>query len=262
MIFGYSGFLGSHLLEHDFFKNAEKILPSRKLNNSRIEKATYVPFEKSFESIINLKPDIIINLIGVLREKYKGEYRKAHVDTVKEIIKSASTYNNAKIIHISAMGVGQECDSEYFSTKLEAEELLLKSGIQTVILRPGIIFGEGQKLFTDLKKISKFTPVIFCPNSKTSICDIKKIVKAIFESTSSQMKPGIYEVYDDVISFKDFFKKTIDFIGENKIVIEIPQIFLFPAAIIGEFTEISPLNMEQYKMLKCKAIPSGKFPTL
>ncbi|MEF3280343.1 MAG: NAD-dependent epimerase/dehydratase family protein [Elusimicrobiota bacterium] len=262
IILGYSGFLGSHLLKHNFFANVEKILPSRKNTLLKEGNDLFIPFEEAFSSIKNLKPELIINLIGVLREKYKGEYRKAHIETVKGIIEAAKTYENAKIIHISAIGTSEECKSEYFHTKLQAEKMLLSSGLEVIIIRPGIVFGEGQKLFEDLKKISILTPFIICPSSKVAICDINKFVDSIVEASSKQVKRGIYEIYTEVISFKNFFKKSLNFIGIKRIVIPVPKIFILPVALLGEITNMSPINLEQYRMLKCPAIPSGKFPVL
>lgn len=168
--------------------------------------------------------------------------------------------SGARIVQISALGGSQYCKAEYFRTKREAEDILLKSGVETVILRPGIIFGKGQKFFSDLKKVASLSPFILCPDKSLAVSAVDETAEAIIRAAKGEIKPGIYEVYSEIISYKDFFQRSLSFLGISRKVFSVPQIFLLPAAAAGEITRISPLNIEQYRMLSCGALPSGEYP--
>ncbi|GAB4028653.1 MAG: hypothetical protein Fur0012_01600 [Elusimicrobiota bacterium] len=262
-ILGYSGFLGSFLIKDVRLASSKKILPSRSASSYlQSGEDLIIPFKDAFRAIREMKPEVIVNLIGVLREKERGEYRQAHVQTTLSLAEAASSYSGARIVQISALGGSADCRSEYFRTKREAEDILLKSGIETVILRPGIIFGEGQKFFSDLKKIASFLPFILCPDSSLAVSAINETVDAVIKAANGEIRPGIYEVYSEIISYKDFSQRSLSFLRISRKVFTVPPFFLLPAAIAGELTEMSPLNIEQYRMLSCTALPSGKYPRI
>ncbi len=263
MILGYKGFLGSHLQKIEEIRKMELILPSRIF--SKTEKRAneiFVPFEKAWETAGKERPEMIINLIGVLKETYKGEYEKAHVQTAAEIASYCLSNPSTKVVQISAIGP-QSCPSApYFKTKREAEKIIMQSSKNAVILRPGIIFGEGQKVFSQIRTMSVFSPVLFCPDIKTALVSAARIAGLIHKAAAGAINPGIYEVYDEISDMKTFFQRALDFMGIKRKVISLPKKFFWPAAAAGDFLPFIPINLAQYKMLSCQALPCGLYPRL
>ncbi|MEW5951183.1 MAG: NAD-dependent epimerase/dehydratase family protein [Elusimicrobiota bacterium] len=262
MILGHSGFIGSHLLEEKIISNCEKILPSRKVSSVYNKDGDLlVPYEKAFEYADKIKTEVIVNLIGVLREKKEGEYERAHVKTAENIAKY-SEYNKAKVIHISALGPEDCSGSLYFSTKRKAEKVLNQKNSDLIIIRPGIVLGEGQKILSDIKKISSFSPFIFCPDSKTAVINVKRLTSIIAKAVVGEIKPGTYQAYDEISDFKSFFEKSLDIIKVKRKVIPLPISFFLPMAALGEIIDFFPINKEQYKMMICGSLPLEKYPKL
>jgi len=263
MILGAKGFLGSHLTALKEIESIEKILPSRSFKEiKKTGRTLLLPFEKTWEIAIQEKPDAIVNLVGVLKESYKGEYETAHLKTAQEIAKYCLLNPSVRIVQISALGP-QSCEyAQYFKTKREAERIISQASQNAVILRPGIIFGEGQKVFSQIKDLSLLSPVIFCPKAKTAIISVEKTTQLISKAIFGEIKPGIYEAYEEISDLKTFFQRSLTFMGLRRKTIALPKIFFLPIAMAGEFLPFLPLNLAQYKMLSCQALPTGAYPKL
>lgn len=254
-IFGYSGFLGKNLIKK-LDNNYTLLLPSRKNISEEVNaNLVFLPFNPEY-IIENYKPDAIINLIGILRETKNQKYEDVHVKIVENIIFQAIKNKVKKIIHISAYGVFKGCDSRYFKTKEKAEEIIKSSGINYLIIRPSVILGEEQKLLYELKKISKFSPIIFAPKGKVAPVEVDMVVDEIINGING--KNGVIEMNGEVINYSDMFKNMIESLGLKRIVIELPTIFFFPLIITKFFMDEPLMSYDLYKMMSCGNIYDKK----
>ncbi len=104
--------------------------------------------------------DVIINLIGKLFEKKKGDFDKFHHQFPKLLSKNID--KNQLFIHISALGVEKSFKSSlYAKSKLEGEQQIVKNLENNyVIIKPSIIFGENDNFFNLFAQMSKFSPIL------------------------------------------------------------------------------------------------------
>lgn len=248
VIFGGSGFVGTNLLK-SLDDSFEIFIPSRKVKETKSEKnINYVTFNID-ENLSQIKPDIVINLIGILKETNNIDYKTAHIETVEKIIKGMLKNNIRKIIHISALGVGRGCNSNYFVTKEIAENRIINSPLEYLVIRPPIMIGDGQKLNDELKKLSKITPIIFAPKSKTRICSVEDTINEIIKGIYG--KKGIVEIEGKTVRYKDLFEEILKKLDIKRIIIEIPPKMFFLPAILSFLFKNSPLTFDTYKMLIC-----------
>lgn len=245
-IFGYSGFLGQELVKK-IPKEIDLILPSRK-NPKEIsqDNRIYVPFNIE-NNISNYQPDIVINLIGILKETKYEKYEDAHLKTVEKILETSIKNKVKKIIHISAYGVYKGCDSRYFKTKEKAEEIIKNSGLDYFIVRPSVILGEGQKLISDLRKIASISPIIFAPSGKVAPVKVSDVVNWIIRGINGER--GTVEVLGDVMDYKDLFKKILSDMRVKRIVIKVPNILFLPLVLTQFFMKEPLMTYDLYKMM-------------
>lgn len=250
-IFGNTGFLGNEIIKK-LENNFELILPSRKIDKDFNQKnKIFTPFEPE-KNIKDYGPDIVINLIGILKENSQTTYEEAHIYNTQKIINSSVNCKVKKIIHISAFGVFKGCNTRYFKTKEEAENIVKSSSIDYLIIRPSVILGDGQFLLKELKKISYFTPVIFAPSGKIAPVNVSEVVDEIISGVKG--KSGISELKGKVISYKEMFEIMLYSQGIKRIVIKVPN-FLFYPAVFTEFFMKNPLMTgELYKMMTCSKV--------
>ncbi len=261
---GSTGFIGRYIVnelckEHYIylpvrnFEKAQKVFKCK----GNIE---LIPFlDESLPYFKRIKPDIVINLLGILVEdKKKGiTYEKVHFEYTKNLVDSSKESKVEYFIQMSALGADKNSKSRYFQTKAKAEEYLINSGLKYTIFRPSIVLGKEQKLFEDFRKFSKFTPVFLAPyDVKVQPVNIFDVRDCFVKSVEGNLKNEIFELCGSkIISFKELFNFALNYIGKKRLVINVPKkifyvLSLFPNPFITK---------EQYYMMEKDNVCSGKY---
>ena len=240
VVFGGSGFIGSHLVNHLCEEACEvKIITREKKSQKKIFFANE-PGQVSFEEIdynqsaINkavINYDIVFNLIGILAENQKSKFKFAHVEIPKMIAKSAKINKVKSLIHLSALNINVIKDSKYALSKYNGEIELKKEFLNSVIVRPSVVFGKGDNFtnfFSKMSKFSPFLPLIGTPSIKFS--------KNIFKIFNFEKKVRFQPVY--VGDLSKFLIKMID--QKNKT-------YEISGPSIKSFNQIFDLILEQKK---------------
>lgn len=160
--------------------------------------------------------DCIIHVAAMIEMwgKYKDFY-KMNVEATENLVKMAIKHKVSKIVYISAASVvidgkpaididetyqiSKDPHDNYSKTKALAEKKVsaLSNQIQTIILRPPMIWGKAMPMIeeyrADIEK--RGFPTIGDPNHTLSTCHVKNLNQAIINSIESSAQ-GIYYVTD------------------------------------------------------------------
>ena len=246
LITGASGFIASHIIKN--LPQDKLILLSRNENlKAKYPNATFFRFpeENLKELVVDIKPDVIVNTIGILMEKGKDTYGKVHFEFTKRLVEAAKKVGVKKFVQISALGVKPGSKSRYYQSKWMAEEFIRSSGVPFVILRPSVVLGEGQKLYNDLKFLSRFTPVIPAPKMKVQPVRIEKVVETVKKAIYTDLTETFELCGEKVMSMKELFELVLRELGIRRKVIELPKVFFLPAALLR-----IGLTFDQYLMME------------
>ena len=281
VVFGGSGFIGSHLVNHLCEEACEvKIVTREKKLQKKIFFANE-PGQVSFEEIdynqsaINKAVnnyDIVFNLIGILAENKRSKFKFTHVEIPRMIAKSAKTNKVRSFIHLSALNVNVIKDSKYALSKYNGEIELKKEFLNSVIVRPSVVFGKGDNFtnfFSNMSKFSPFLPLIGTPLIKFSknifkIFNFEKKVRfqpvyvgdlSKFLIKMIDQKNKTYEISGPSIkSFSQIFDLILQAKKRARIYIPLP---FFIARIMAFFLELLPgplLTRDQITLLKYDSI--------
>ncbi|MDQ0995214.1 uncharacterized protein YbjT (DUF2867 family) [Phyllobacterium ifriqiyense] len=87
--------------------------------------------------------DIVINCAGTLQDGPGEDTRGVHIAGPAALFGACAAAKVRRVIHFSAMGVNKEQPTAFSRTKLAAEENLISSDLDWVILRPSVVLGSG-----------------------------------------------------------------------------------------------------------------------
>ena len=281
VVFGGSGFIGSHLVNHLCEEACEvKIVTREKKLQKKIFFANE-PGQVSFEEIdynqsaINKAVsnyDVVFNLIGILAENKRSKFKFTHVEIPRMIAKSAKTNKVRSFIHLSALNVNVIKDSKYALSKYNGEIELKKEFLNSVIVRPSVVFGKGDNFtnfFSNMSKFSPFLPLIGTPLIRFSknifkIFNFEKKVRfqpvyvgdlSKFLIKMIDQKNKTYEISGPSIkSFSQIFDLILQAKKRARIYIPLP---FFIARIMAFFLELLPgplLTRDQITLLKYDSI--------
>ena len=77
-----------------------------------------------------------------------------NVEGIRNLLEACRGKQIKKIIQISSQSIKIKNKGVYAKTKLLSEEIISKSGLPYIILRPSLVYGPGEKgLFIKIKKI-------------------------------------------------------------------------------------------------------------
>jgi NADH dehydrogenase len=213
--------------------------------------------EGSLIKLKDVKPDFVINLVGILNAKKEDLY-KIHVIGVTNLLKN---FKDAKFIHVSALSCESQT-TEYFKTKFAAESLIKSSGINYTIFRPSIVYSKESEFLNILGKITKLpiTPVIGNGEYKLQIIHLQDFCKILTDSVfREECKNKVYEVGGpEKLRFIDILRMYKEKFGIKSKELHIPMSlaqFLLP---LSRFFGVE-VNEEAIKMLAQGSVVNEQF---
>ena len=183
------------------------------------------------------------------------------------IAKSAKKNKVSNLIHVSALNVNKIKTSTYARSKYLGEVKVREIFSNSLIIRPGVVFGKGDNFtnfFSFLAKFSPVLPIIGTPSVKFSqgifnVFDFSKkvkfqpiyvgdLVKFIIEKYHEKNKE--YDLVGPVIkNFTEIYDVILNHQGKKRFYVPLP---FFLANIIAFFLENLPkplLTQDQINLL-------------
>ena len=181
--------------------------------------------------------------------------------------KISSELNVEKLIHISALGINENVSSRYMQSKLKGEKNILNNFNRSIILRPSIVYGDGDNFFNQFASLAEFLPALpligggltkFQPIYVSDLC---KAIVAILDK--EEIDENIYELGgSQVYTFKEMMEILLKQIKKKRFLIPIPfSIAKFQAKIL-QLLPRPLLTTDQVEMLKYDNIVTNNYPTL
>lgn len=289
IIFGGTGFIGSHLI-NSLCKNSCQVDVVTRKNIKKLDffignepgQVRIVKIEKfqkdQLDQIIT-GSEILFNLIGILYEKKKGDFIKAHIDIPRELAASASRVGLRNFIHVSALNVEKSKDSLYANSKMKGEEVIKNEFPDCVIVRPSVVFGKRDgftNLFSDMSKFSPFLPLVGTPAiSRKKIIPIINFEKKVkfqpvyvgdlvkFLVNINTLQKKTYDIAGPSIqSFEQIFKIILSVKDRKRLLIPIPFFIAKLMAFFFEFLPRPPLTRDQVTLLRVNSVSAKGFQNL
>lgn len=275
-IFGAGGFLGKHLM-----RQLTKL-------DYRVKVATRNPYLKGYlkplgnpgqielfkTNIFNPEDvkqvlkncNIAINLVGILYETRKQKFNQIHAQFPNLLSELCNELGIKKLVHVSALGVKEGHPSQYMQSKLQGEKNIQDTFKQSVILRPGIMFGPEDKFFNIFATLAQFSPALPLIGGGKTVFEpiyVGDVAQTIVKSLElNNLKPSIYELGGANYSFKELMQILLSEINKKRFLIPIPWGM---AKFQSYFLQMLPtplLTPDQVTMLRYDNVVSGEYKTL
>ena len=244
LVIGSTGFIGRHLVEelskrggYNIFCLVRSPLKAESLRRFGV-KFIYADItqEESLKKLLNYKIDFLFHCAGYVKGN-KALLYKINVSGTENICRLAKSLNVERMVYLSSVAVVSgnnivplyedlpyKTTNIYGESKIEAEKRVInyrQKGLRTVILRPCVVYGEGEPhMLSQLLTLLKFRlfPLINGGRSKFHLVYVKNVVDAMIFSLN-----------------KDEFLKETFFIADNE-VLTVKEVF----AILSRAINLSP----------------------
>jgi len=229
-----------------------------------------VRYKKSVEAAVQ-GCDAVINLAGILVEQGRQKFDAVHIQGAQNTAGAAKTYGVTNLVHLSALGADVEGTSNYARSKAKGEQAVLAAVPSADIVRPSILFGEGDGFFTRFARLASVTaalPLFGGGKTKFQPLYVDDLAQAICKIIGGSSSGKIWELAGpQTFTFKQLVRFTLASIDKKRLLIPVPW---FASSLMGVFGEISGyvplvtpfLTRDQVKLLKIDNVLSGDMPGL
>lgn len=263
-IFGGSGFVGTQIVQL-LAKRGHRI----RVAVRRPDLAGHV---KMFGSVGQVQPiqanvrnaasvrravagvDIVINLTGVAYSRGAQTFQSVHVTGAANVAQAAKAAGVSSLVHMSALGADRAAGvSAYAASKLAGEEAVLEAFPDAVIMRPSILFGQGDGFFNRMGGLSRLLPVLPLISGDTRFqpAYVGDVAEAFALAAEGKVKTGrIYELGGpQVETHRELIARIQREAGRSRPVLPLPAglaklmalpfaILPFPPLLTGDQVEL------------------------
>ena len=190
----------------------------------------------------------VINAAGIPFERGRQRYQAVHVEGARAVAEAARAAGVQRLVHVSGIGAdSRSSKNRYVQSKVEAEQAVVAGFETATFLRPSVVFGPEDVMFTRMARIAAmapFVPVVGDGQAKVQpvfVGDVARAAVAVLarpDTAKSVFELGGPRVY----TYREIAALTLREIDRDKPIIGIPAGLMKLAAFFAEFPAIFGLT--------------------
>jgi NADH dehydrogenase len=159
LVAGGTGFIGTHLCPELVERGHDVTALSRSPDDAAlpggVETAAADISSDDLEDIV-AGHDAVVNLVALspLFQPRGRSHQDVHVDGTRNLVQASEAAGVERFVQMSALGADPDGTTAYIRAKGDAEDIVRESGLEWVIFRPSVVFGEGGEFVSFTKKLT------------------------------------------------------------------------------------------------------------
>lgn len=266
-VFGGSGFLGRNIVRELASAGYRVRVATRNPNSAMFLQPMGTPgqiglFQANLRDEDSVRRVLknshaVINLVGLLFEAGKQQFRSIHVEGAERIARLATEAGVVRAVHVSAIGADLGSPSRYARTKAEGETAFRRAYPEATIIRPSIVFGPEDDFFNKFADMARFAPALpLIGGGKTRFqpIHVDDVADAVVKSLTWEGARGrIFEVGGpQILTFRECLEMMLRHIHRKRALVPLPFML---AHMIAFFASLSPfgaplLTNDQVRLLR------------
>jgi uncharacterized protein YbjT (DUF2867 family) len=201
--------------------------------------------------------DAVIHLVGIIVEKGTNTFERVHHLGTRNVVEAAKRAGIKRFVQMSALGVRANGVAPYQTTKWKGEEEVRQSGIPFCILRPSLIFGEGDGFVTQMMATMRSAPLLR-PVPGDGTPKFRPI--AVEDVTTCFLRALTYEAATnqtvdlggaDELTLNEVLEEIARCAGVRKPAVHIPMPLMMAGATVAQkLLKNPPVTVDQLRMLR------------
>jgi NADH dehydrogenase len=234
-IFGGSGFLGTQVVQLLARKGYRIRVAVRRPDLAGHLKplgtvGQIVPIQANLRNTDSVRravagAGIVINLGGLGFQRGKQRFDAIHVEGARAVADAARATGAKRLVHVSILGADPQSESALVRSRAEGEAQVLAGFPGAVILRPSIMFGQGDGYFNLFGTLARLCPALPLIGGKSRlqpvyVGDVADAVLAAAEGVGK----GIYELGGpEIETQRQLIERVLRESGRNRPLIPLPD---------------------------------------
>lgn len=255
---GATGFIGRHLVKR-LIKDNQTVVAL--CHRARASEDNVITVSGSVDDAGSLRAafagcQAVIHLVGIIAETRDKTFNKTVAEGTANAVKAAVQAGVKKFVYLSATGTSPDAASLYHQSKYRAEQSVKAGSLEYVIIRPSVVFGQGDgfiSMLTRMIKLLPVTPVIGSGRYCLQPVYIDDLVAILSASLTNQGAIGrIIEVGGpEKLEFLQILNILKKHLGKKRMNIFLPTVLMSTVAgLLETVVKPAPLTRDQIRMMK------------
>ena len=277
LILGGTGFVGRSLCEQLVERlgagSAQIVVPSRQ--PARAKHLQPLPTVRVVQADVHDEAqlgalvrgcDAVINLVAVLHGS-DAAFERAHVELPRKLVRACAAQRVRRVVHVSALGVGDAAPSRYLHSKTAGEAVLTAGGLALTLLRPSVIYGEHDRFLNLFARLQAVFPVLPLAGAQARFQPVwvQDVAAAIVASLDAPESIGqtLECAGPEVFTLKQLVQAAGRWSGHERPVFGLPDALGRLQALALEWLPGEPLmSRDNLDSMRTPNVASGRLPGL
>jgi nucleoside-diphosphate-sugar epimerase len=262
-IVGATGFVGSHLVPH-FVGAGHRVIgisrDGRRLpqwNDAVMARAANVATGIGLDEAL-AGADAIVHLAAIPRETRGRRFADVNATGTERVVAVAERAGIRRLVHLSVLGVADEPKLAYLYSKWRGEQAVRASSLDWVVLRPSLMFGEGDGFFNLVKTTLRWwSPgIVAIPgkgDARFQPLSVDDLAIAVEKSVTEAGRAGsVYELGGpEHITYRQIVDAVMQATGMRRLKVGIPiPLISALTAVTDRVLPIFPVSHDQISSMQ------------
>jgi uncharacterized protein YbjT (DUF2867 family) len=213
--------------------------------------------------------DAVINLVGILNERRRGDFQRAHVSLSKNIVEACRSAGVSRLLHMSALKADAENGpSRYLRSKGEAETAVLAAtNLQVTVFRPSVIFGDDDQFLNRFAHLLALAPGIFplaCADARFAPVYVEDVTEAFVRALDNADTYG--QAYDLCGPKPYSLRQLVDYVADlsdhHRLIINLGDRLSWWQGLIMEHLPGKPFSRDNFLSTRVNSLCKSQFPAV
>lgn len=201
--------------------------------------------------------EAVVHLVAIPREQGGRTFEEVNVRGVERVLAAARAAGVRRIVHLSVLGVSDDPRLAYLHSKWRGEQLVRESELEWVVLRPSLLFGEGDGFFNLVKvTLTWWSPgIVAIPgdgSTRFQPLSVDDLAIAVERSLVEPARAGsVYEIGGPAyVTYREIVDRVMAVTGKRRLKLGMPVPLLSAiTAVTDRILPIFPVSHDQIASL-------------
>jgi NADH dehydrogenase len=202
--------------------------------------------------------EAVVHLAAIPRESRGRSFDAVNVNGMARTLAAARAAGVRRVVHLSVLGAAEDPRLRYLHSKWRGEELVRSSGLEWVILRPSLLFGEGDGFFNLVKlTLTWWSPgVVAIPgdgSARFQPLSVDDLALAVERSLVDGERAGVtYEIGGpEYLTYRQIVERVMAVTGKRRVKLNLPiPLISALTAVTDRLLPIFPVSHDQISSLQ------------
>jgi len=210
--------------------------------------------------------DAVINLVAILHGSAEA-FTQVHVSLPKRIAATCAALGIRRVLHVSALGVGDGAPSNYLRSKTAGEAALRAAALDLTVLRPSLIFGAQDQVLNLFARLQAFAPLMPLAhgNARFQPVWVEDVAEAIVRclDTPATIGQTLECAGPEVVTLADLVRLAGRWSGHPRPILPLPAALGHLQALLMECLPGVPLmSRDNLDSMRTPNVATGALPGL